>query len=103
MMKLQTLWTVLVILLALLLQSNYKEETSLHSLPQHTVNNIKVSNNTVVTSCFPVVIAFLPSSPLVPQSSTPTQTASSDKNSDTSTTSPTHKRWNKIESKTGYR
>ena len=77
------------------------KETSLHTLPQqktppHSPTQT-VNNNTQLTITLPSPVVSQSSSsvlllsPLVPQSSTPTQTALSDENSDTSTTSPTHK------------
>ena len=94
-MKLPTLWTMLVILPALVLQSNYKETPQQRTPPHSPTHTVK--NNTQPIITLPSLVVpqssslVLLSSPLVPQSSTPTQTASSDENSDTPTTSPTHK------------
>ena len=77
-----------------------EEEASLHSLPQQRTkphsptHTLKDNTQSTITLPSPIVSQssslVLLSSPLVPQLSTPTQTASSDENNDTSTTSPTH-------------
>ena len=77
------------------------DESFLHSLPQqrtpphsptHTVKNNTQPIITLLSLVVPQSSSLgILSSPLVPQSSTQTQTASSDENSDTPTTSPTHK------------
>ena len=95
-MKLKTLWMMLVIFLALLFQKNCKERKHIynpcrnrehHLILQHTQSTIKLSSPVVSQLSSLVVL----SSPLFLQLSAPTQTASLDENSDTSTSSPTHK------------
>ena len=77
------------------------KETSLHTLPQQKTpphsptQTVNSNTQSTITLPSPVVSqsssSVLLLSPLVSQLSTPTQTALSDENSDTSTNSPTHK------------
>ena len=91
---------MLVILLALLLQSNYKKKKHLYIPCPNREHNLILwhtfKNNTQSTiTLLPPIVSqssslVLLSSPPVLQLSTPTQTASPDENNDTSTISPTH-------------